>query len=103
MESQNKVPHDSAAQGSGTGQLIDTISAELSHIAHEIERFPIADGHSYSSDEIAMLQGIDFCSQKLKEIASLLQVISDTAGHVAIDRKALDESVRIEAIRAKVL
>ena len=103
MESQNKEPHHMAAQDPGTAWLINAISSELSHIAGEIDKFPIAHGHSYSPEEITMLQGIDLCVQKLKDIVSVLQVISDKAGHVEIDRKALAESVRIEAIRSKVL
>lgn len=103
MESQNDEPHHTAVSDPRTAWLINAISAELSHIAAEIDRFPIAHGHSYSSEEIELLQSIDLYVQKLTDIVSILRLISETAGHVEIDRKALSDSVIIEAMRSKVL
>lgn len=103
MENQNNDPLCTAVSDTRTAWLINAVSAELSHIAGEMDKFPIAHGHNYSAEEIELLQSIDLYVQKLKDIVSILRLISESAGHVEIDRQALSESVVIEAIRSKVL
>lgn len=102
MESHNGEEH-AAVSDPRTAWLINAISAELSHIAGQIDKFPIAHGHNYTAEEIELLQRIDLFVQKLKDIVSILRLISETAGHLEIDRQALSDSVIIEAMRAKVL
>ncbi len=103
MKSQGMQALRSEQQESGTSRLFDTLSSELSNIAEEIEKFPIVLGHDYSHQEIELLQSIDFCGQKLKDIARILGLISNQTGDIAVDRDSLEQSVKIEAIRSLVL
>lgn len=52
------------------------ISAELSKLAVEIEELPPCDCGNMSNEQIMRLQKIDFCSQRLQDLSSLVVLLS---------------------------
>ena len=53
--------------------VFNRIADELVNIANEIEDLPGASPGEFSNEEIMRLQQIDFCSQKLRDIARMVE------------------------------
>lgn len=88
---------------SAMSRLIEVLVAELSHIAGEIEKFPIAMGHDYTSEEIELLQSIDFSRQKLNDISAVLRSFSAVDNGLSVDWELMKSNIKLETVRAKIL
>lgn len=98
--------HSDGAEVTGTREncdpqsVIGIIAREISAIADDIENLPAFNGGQLNDEQITLLQNIDFCSQRLKDISTLVGVLD---GEVATASESLPErmvkSARIEHIR----
>lgn len=72
--------------------VINRIADEIDKIADEIENLPSPSGDALTSEDIMRLQQIDFCSQKLRDIAAMVHEFEST--------KTLPEGEKVNKLKS---
>ena len=78
------------------------ISDEIIKIAEEIENLPNTAGSEMTNEDMMRMQQIDFCSQKLNDLANIVSHVSSTHDADAMNADLeleMEEIAKLEYIR----
>jgi len=79
---------------------LNIISEELSKLAMEIEEIPQCECGTMSNEQIMRMQQIDFCSQRLQDLSTLISRMStNVVSHEKDKPISLAEHARLEYTR----
>ena len=86
---------------SSAAGLIELIGIELRKLSGEIESLPSFGNSQLTNEQIVQLQKIDFCSQKLMDLAAIADQVSNTHSLQNVDPpEDIAEAVKLEYTKA---
>ncbi len=80
-----------------TMEPLEILALEMAKIAMEIKDLPQCGCGEMSNEKIMQMQQVDFCSQRLHDIANLMRVLSQVDNTISIE--CIAKKARLEHIR----